>query len=252
LISQELLIYFLVYMNTFIFCTSYFDNKADYEHRYAKWAAYYSNIELKKDKPILMIDDGSDLSLVDDKIFAVTKAEDLTEETKLETERVNLITFDERAPLHHNGQAANSAGWWRSFLFSLEIAEKLNFEKIIHVESDLFLVSTKIREFINGLEEGWTSFICNKYHWPESSLQVICKNQFEDFKTFGKELNNLGLTKIDATRGCAENITPFTNLVVGFNGSRYGETMTSQMPGMDYFAQCRNQTIIIPEMEQND
>ena len=66
-------------MKTFIFSTSYFNNKADYEHRYAKWAAYYTNVELSKDKPILMIDDGSDLSLVDEEHFAVTKAEDISE-----------------------------------------------------------------------------------------------------------------------------------------------------------------------------
>jgi len=239
-------------MKTFIFCTSYFDSEADYKHRYAKWAAYYSNVELRKDKPILMIDDGSDLSLIDEEHFAVIKAGDLTKDTKLETERVNLISFDERAPLHENGQAANSAGWWRSFLFSLEIAEKLNFEKIIHVESDLYLISHKIRKFIDDLEEGWTSFVCNKYHWPESSLQVICKDQFKEFQEFGKDLEELGLTKIDSMRGPAENLIPFSSVMVGFNGSRYGEALTNQMPGMDYFAQCRNNTIIIPETERND
>ena len=91
MISQVLLIYFLIYMNTFIFCTSYFDNKADYEHRYSKWAAYYTNIELSKDKPVLMIDDGSDNSLINDENFAVIKAEELSEDTKLNKEKINLI-----------------------------------------------------------------------------------------------------------------------------------------------------------------
>ena len=239
-------------MKTFLFCTSYFDNEADYRHRYSKWAAYYSNIELTKDKPVLMIDDGSDLSLVEEEHFAVIKASDITEDTKFNTEKVNFITFDEKAPLHHEGQAANSAGWWRSYLFSLEIAKKLNFEKIIHVESDLYLISVKIREFIDSQEEGWASFLCNKYHWPESSLQIICKDQFEEFETLSKDLNALGLTMIDEARGPAENLIPFSTLLAGFNGSRYGETMVAQMAGMDYFAQCRNQTIIIPEVEQND
>jgi len=252
LILQLLLIYFLIHMKTFLFCTSYFDNEADYKHRYAKWAAYYSSIELSKDDPILMIDDGSDLSLVEDEYFAVIKADDISEDTKFDTEKVNLIHFDERSPLHRDGQAANSAGWWRSYLFSLEIAKKLNFEKIIHVESDLYLISTKIRNFIDELEEGWTSFLCNKYHWPESSLQIICKDHFEEFEELSKELDNLGLTMIDQARGPAENLIPFSCLLSGFNGSRYGETMVAQMPGMDYFAQCKNQTIIIPEISEDD
>ena len=86
MISQSLPIYFLVYMKTFIFCTSHFNNEADYEHRYAKWAAYYANVELTQNRPILMIDDGADLSLVKEEHFAVIKANDISEDTEFNIE----------------------------------------------------------------------------------------------------------------------------------------------------------------------
>lgn len=234
-------------MKTLLFCTSYFQNKEEYLKRYEKWAGYYLNLDWG-DKTVFMIDDNSDTSLLNTDIFNLIPNTELPEESALSTNKVNFIHFNEKAPCHKDGQAANSAGWWRSYLSIVGIAKKYNFEKIIHTESDLYLISKNIREFIeNRMDDGWHSFLCRKYNWPESSLQVINEDQYKNFEELSAELKDLGLENIDASRGPAELLLPFTRVTKGFNGSRYGEDVPSQSPGMDYFAQCRENTLILAE-----
>jgi hypothetical protein len=234
-------------MKTLLFCTSHLKEREEYLKRYEKWAGYYLDLDWE-DKTLFMIDDCSDASLVNTNLFNIIKSSELPEESALSTNKVNFVHFEEKAPCHKDGQAANSAGWWRGYLSIVDIAKKYDFERIIHVESDLYLISKNIRDFIEGrMTDGWHSFLCRKYNWPESSLQVINKDKYEAFEELRSDLEELGLENIDASRGPAELLLPFTRITKGFNGSRYGEDSPSQTAGMDYFAQCRDNTLIIAE-----
>ena len=213
---------------TLVFCTSYFETEAVYFLRYKKWISYYLSLDFAKDKDFFMLDDHSNLEVADNLYNFIT--EDITEDTKIE--KMNFYHFKERWGSYHT---ANHPGWYRSFLFSLDIAKTLGYEKIIHIESDLFLLSPEICNYITDLDSGWVSFRCPSYKFPESSLQVINKDYYEEFEKFKEETLEKGLENMDAYN--VEWIIPFSKVEEGFKGDRYGERKTPQSLTMDYYAQ---------------
>ena len=96
-------------------------------------------------------------------------------------------------------------------------------------------------DYIDNFNEGWLAMWCPRHGFPESSIQVICEDQFDKFK----EVINLGE---DSFRGKqAERSLPFTHVEKTFVGDRFGEVMDTQRRGMDYFCQCHLNQIVTPE-----
>jgi hypothetical protein len=120
-------------------------------------------------------------------------------------------------------------GWWRSFLYSLTIARRYGYARIVHIESDAYLLSRGIVEHINAIDHGWTVFWCPRYNCPEPSLQVIASDQFDAVA----EVATRGLDKL--TEGIAEMTLPFTHIERAFTGNRYGE-FRKTIPGYADFA----------------
>jgi phage anti-repressor protein len=226
-------------MKTFIFCTSYFDTEELYQKRYQKWINYYNDHTFTDNKEIFIIDDASNLDYMIDDRVDVMQMDQIGNHRELG--KLTMYTADERKA-SPGKSPANSEGWWRSFNASLEIARAYDYEKIVHIESDAYLVSQRVLSHIDELKTGWTAFWAPKYYFPESSLQVICKDQFENFEEFircgSRELSQSGL---------AEKITPFTHIEKRFVGDRYGETEKRQLKEVDYFCQTELDTIITPE-----
>src|SRR5438105_3236112 len=130
-------------MNSLLFCTSYIDKNDISFHplRYMKWIDYYSKIKegLGVDY-IFIIDDGSpDPTLEHSSLVEILSAkDDLPAEL---SKKINIITFKEHLGRLSQGE---HLGWWRSFTYSIKIAEKYGFEKIIHIESDFYIVSERL------------------------------------------------------------------------------------------------------------
>ena len=120
-------------------------------------------------------------------------------------------------------------GWWRSFLFSLDIARAYGFERIVHVESDAFLLSRRIVDRINATTDGWTAYWCPQYGVPEPALQVIAHDQFDAMAAVAER----GLDAL--TVALAELTIPFTRIERGYAGNRYGESR-GRIPGYADFA----------------
>ena len=213
-----------------VFCTSYFENQEYYYLRYKKWISYYLSLPFAEDKDFFMLDDGSDLTVADN-LFNYIE-EEVTEDSKIE--KMNFFHFKERAG---NTRTANHPGWYRSFLYSLDIARTLGYDKIIHIESDLYLLSNKICQYIDGADSGWISFLCPKYNFPESSIQIINRDCFRKFENFRDEILAKGLHSM--AHANVEHLLPLTHLEKGFNGDRFGETNLPQNLDMDYYAQAR-------------
>jgi|TARA_B110000196_G_scaffold315921_1_gene326360 hypothetical protein len=227
-------------MKTLIFCTSHFDSEELYKKRYQKWINYYNYHPFTNDKYMYLIDDCSDLKLVTDDEIHTFNEDELG---KFQNEdKINLYSFHDRKGLNWSHNSANNEGWWRSFCTSLKIAEKYNYEKIIHIESDAFLISKRIFDHIDNLKMGWTAFWVPKYNFPESCIQVICKDQFDNFRDF----SSCGYHEL-SKKGLAEKVIPFTNIERKFVGDRYGEKNNHQMKGLDYFCQTKLDTIITAE-----
>jgi len=187
-----------------------------------------------------LIDDCSDLDFLTDNGAHIINEDQLG--SFQEVNKINIYSFNNRKGLNWSHNSANNEGWWRSFSASLDIAKEYNYEKIIHIESDAFLISKRIFDHIDSLKTGWTGLWANKYNFPESCIQVICKDQFDSFRDFASCGSN-ELSK----KGLAEKIIPFTNIERRFVGDRYGEKVNKQPEGLDYFCQTKLDTIITAE-----
>src|SRR4029077_12182860 len=111
----------------------------------------------------------------------------------------------------------NYPGWYRSFTFSVEIARRFAFKKIVHVESDAFILTRKAMSYIDGLSSGWTAFWYPDEAFAETCIQVVCEDRFAS-------LNRFRVTPYQTqyTGKLIELYLPFTRVERGIHGSRYG------------------------------
>ena len=196
-------------MKSILFCTSYIKDEQAWQERYQRWLDYYRDGPIKAAKKI-MIDDGSPYLPPPDIIKTVTNMAPLS----LFNDDKVIVRFD-----NNLGRQSVSAypGWWRSFLHSVTLAKELGADKIIHLESDAYILSPRLADFINGIESGWHVMWTERYQFPETAIQVICSDQFdvfEQFKARQPDLNDGDL---------AENLLPFTSVDRQFKGERYSE-----------------------------
>lgn len=216
-------------MKSFLFCTSYLPDDAadDPAIRWERWLDYYkARQSLFSVDRLFVIDDGS-------------RPEQLTFSAEIvDADRPLPSTHPPGVVLfrfaRHLGRSSVYCfpGWWRSFCYSLSIAEHYSCDKIIHIESDAFVISSQIAKYIGQLATGWTSFWCGRYHRPESAIQVICRDAFALLEPYRRS----GLSFWDSTVS-AERCLPFTLVNKDFVGDRYGEYL-SQIPSTaDYSAQ---------------
>jgi hypothetical protein len=207
-----------------LFCTSFSDNEYLWNNRYIKWLKFYNSINLNSNK-ILMIDDGSPV-VPNIESVSITNSNNLNEEDR---EYKNSII---RFPNHLGRRGVlDYPGWFRSFSFACEYAKKFNYKKVIHIESDVFLLSDKIINYINDLDSGWNSFMCSRYSFPESGIQIICKDQIDNlYEFYNKDYNLYKNFPI-------ERLIPFTNVSDNFIGDRYGEYLPSPPIGADFCSQ---------------
>jgi hypothetical protein len=236
-------------MKSFLFCTSYINNEFSDHHsfRYRKWIEYYSKI--KKDlgvEYILVIDDGSPgLALaVEDETNVIYIDRGLPDRL---SKKINILAFR-----NHLGQPSKNyidyPGWWRSFTFSIKIADKYKFKKIVHIESDFYVISQRLRDFLKKLKIGWTVLYSSFYHFPETAIQIICQDCFALLMEVcaKAESSNYRFDQV------AEEILPFTSVIKDSKGDRIWEppVLSDWASGLigsddpDYFGQLP--TIIRP------
>jgi hypothetical protein len=197
-------------MKTFLFCTAYAASPEIWDERYLPWYEHHKNIGLAV-KKILLIDDCS----------------------KIKPKFLPSEDFISLCP--HIGYPKTSVygGWYRSFGHCLSYARENNYSKIIHVESDAYLFSDKIINFVNGLSLGWHSLWhhTNEFPYPESAIQVICEDQFSSFENFFSQ-------PYEKYAGeTIERLIPFTENHKNFVGDRYGEFSNSIPIGADFSCQ---------------
>lgn len=216
---------------TLLFCTSYVEHDGEWRVRAGRWLDYHLRVPLARDA-VFVIDDASPY-VPDDPGIRVIDALPASLETG---PAAWLYRFPQREG--RTGMRGHR-GWWRSFLFSLEIARTLGFSKIVHVESDAYLLSRKIVDYVNALETGWTTFWCPMYDFPEPALQVICADRFESMA----EVASRGLDVL--TKDIAERTLPFTHVERTFAGNRYGER-APRIPGYaDYACQVHYAEMVV-------
>lgn len=196
-------------MKSLLFCTSYFSTAEAWHLRYARWIDYYSKLAID-DATLLLIDDHSPYTPPADQVRLITNTQALTASAGIP----QLLRFEQRL-----GRPApdRMPGWWRSFLHSVVAAKAMGAQKIIHIESDAFVLSKALLDHLTGLTTGWNALWTPHYEMPETAIQVICEDQFDAME----QLRQRPLHEWDGLE--AEKTLPFTAVSRNFKGERYGE-----------------------------
>lgn len=143
---------------------------------------------------------------------------------------VSVMSFRKHLP---TGKDLDYPYCWRSLYFVRWVAMSGQWDKIIMIDNDAFVLSKRLADYLKAVDTGWTSLWCERWKFPESSLTVICRDAFsilnefcvDDFRFHnGKKM---------------EEVTPFTNVEKRFVGDRYGEESPprKQDESMDYYCQ---------------
>jgi hypothetical protein len=196
-------------MKSLLFCTSYIRDAQDWTDRYARWVDHYQRHDMGAGQ-LFLIDDASP-GLPAPGLPPCMDAEHGLDQA---THRTQVLRFASRL-----GRASRFSyfGWWRSFTHAVKVARARGAAKLIHVESDAFVLSPRLRSYISSLDSGWTVLWCDFHAMPETAIQVICEDQFDALARFGDG-------RWQAHDGKpAELVLPFTQVVKDFKGDRYSE-----------------------------
>ena len=117
----------------------YVENVDQWRVRARRWLDYHVQLPLERDA-IFIIDDASPY-VPDD---ADVRVIDAIPASLDPGPAAWLYRFGEREG--RTGMRGHR-GWWRSFLYSLDIARTLGFDKIVHVESDAYLLSHVVHDW---------------------------------------------------------------------------------------------------------
>ena len=135
-------------MSAFIFCTSFID-ELNTVKRWECWLEYYGKHReaLGADR-LFLIDDGTPAETNTLPLTVVSADEPLPVE--LPSGNV-MFRFGSHLGRKHVGCFP---GWWRSFTFSYFVAQHYGFDKIIHIESDAFVLTRRMMDYIESLRQG--------------------------------------------------------------------------------------------------
>src|SRR5947208_9785929 len=120
-------------MKSVLFCTSFIKDAEAWEDRYKRWLDYYQDVPIDAVKRV-MIDDGSPFLPPAEIIRTVSSNAPLAAEQDTNL----IIRFDNNLGRQ---SIKDYPGWWRSFLHSIKVAQELGADKIIHIESDAYILS---------------------------------------------------------------------------------------------------------------
>jgi hypothetical protein len=132
--------------------------------------------------------------------------------------------------------------YWRGMRLIPKLMRHFKVDKLINNDTDLFLLTPNIVNYIRELNKGWVSFWCPKYNWPESALNILNK----DSVTLLSQLSRFSDTRF--TNKPAEILLPFSYVNKNFNGDRFGEDKVPQSPAMDFYAQTPNEVLLTYNM----
>lgn len=213
---------------TLLFCTSYFRDQQQWLSRYERWLQHHQAISWQVDA-LAVIDDGSPILPHSDSVEPI------------ETASLGRVSLPSRSLVRFKDNLGRQStlqypGWWRSFQLALDLSEIYGFTKIVHVESDSYLLSTRVLEFIEQTNTGWTLLWSKHFLLPESAIQIICRDAFNEFAKI-REHGPYGLAN-----QFAENLLPYTQVVKSFTGDRYSDFGAAIPRNADYAVQ------VTPEM----
>ncbi len=130
----------------------------------------------------------------------------------------------------HLRSAWNYPYCWRA-LYHLQTLQA-QYDKIIFCDSDGFVLTPRLADYIRGLQDGWTAFHNKRYNFPDSSLQILTQPAYPKFNQFCE------LGWLHRVGKQMETTLPFTRINTDYNTGRYGEDRMPQFKFFDYYGQA--------------
>jgi hypothetical protein len=214
-------------MRTLVYCTAYAASPAVWQTRYRPWLDAMLAV-CGADDQILIVDDGSATlpGWDDTQVFSG----DTLGEAFTVGPRGEMLLFHFRRRLGRLGMG-DFPGWHRSYVFGALYAEANGFDRVIHVESDAFVISARARQFLWDYKDGWAALWCAQYDMPEMAISVAVGSGLRTLAGFARQ-------PYDALIGTVhEKLMPYSHVERGLIGDRYGETSAPVPPDADYAAQ---------------
>jgi hypothetical protein len=211
---------------TLVFCTAYTGRTANpwegWDVRYKRWLRAIRLSELDYDQ-ILIVDDGSPTlpRWPNTAVLTVLPSGQPT---------ADVVVFHFPDNL---GRPAgyDYPGWYRSFTFAADYAKAFGFEKIVHIESDAFLISRRMQLYCNSITNDWVTFMGPRHNYPETGIQVIAGDGLERFYSIS------ALPYSEFRGKPVETLLPFTRVESRFVGDRFGEYLSYVPPDADWAMQ---------------
>jgi hypothetical protein len=216
-------------MRTLVFCTAFARTQEIWRTRYRRWIDILraSSLEFQQ---LLIVDDGSPV---------LPDWSDAQIVTEAEVRQPELLRTDAPLVLYHymenlgRREIYDFPGWYRSFAFAARYAGQRKFEKVIHLESDAYLLSPGMHAWANRLDSGWIALYSPKYEFPEMAIQLVAGPEVQHFAAyFAHPYDRL----VHRTHELA---LPYTHVERGFKGDRYGESLMDVPKDADYVTQVQ-------------
>lgn len=150
-------------MKTALICSTWLDT-TDYLAKTLKFLDYYTNQKMLEalnitTKDIWLVDNASDEKLLD---WVKTKY------------NVSVYRYEKHLPRTAHLEYPYC---WRQLYFGRHLFQEYDYEKVVHLNNDVFIVSNlavqKIKQTKNG--EYWCPW-CPKHNFPECDLQIYTKD----------------------------------------------------------------------------
>lgn len=210
-------------MRTLVFCTSYARAPEAWSWRMRLWVSAMHAGKLA-DATLLIVDDASPCMPDWPEVRIITK-----DWEQLTAGGLTIFRFSQ-----HLGRQGRDLypGWFRSFTFAARYAVRHGFERVVHVESDAFLVSEAAQTYMAGATDGWIAMASETHkRMPETCVQVMAGAGLRRYFDFAqRRYSGFGGSTI-------EMVLPFTAIESGLRGGRYGETRTVIPQHADWAAQ---------------
>ncbi len=218
-------------MRTLVYCTAYADTQAAWQSRYRAWIEAQSRPGIQWDQ-LLIVDDGSPV-LPDWDDVAIVREFDAPSPQEARSDAAVVL-------YHHEFRLGRAAlfdfpGWHRSFAFGALYAQAHGFDKVVHLESDAFLVSRRMRRLVDAHRSGWVIPWSERYKFPEIAIQLVGPDQMAAFAAFAARPYAVMRHRVH------EPLFTPTHIERGLIGERYGESADPVPRDADYATQVPSQ-----------
>jgi hypothetical protein len=156
----------------------------------------------------------------------------------LSEDQLNLIHWSSSLP--RKSQYA-CPGYYRSVSTLTELAFQQNFDKIVYIEWDFWVLSAEMMREIARVDHGLITYWSPRYLFPDCNIIVCARDQMKVLKEFSDRLG----AKEDMTAETIAEVTfPWTEVRKHRVGDRYPEVTMDLPLDVEYCAQLPNTEVV--------